>query len=196
MTSSPPSSPPPSPQAPRLNTPTLSRILLWGARGSRKAVAHQDSQDGSAPTAPPSPSGTAKKPVKANDHEVECSSGTELKTHPRIIDANPECRDSDVIMHRDVFVCLDGVDTRRLLLLTRRRVFEKVELLGGNAIIDERWSCKICKHETRRGIVYRISITYQGTPARCSCPDPQRPVAIDEAKGIQGLMSVVSRHCH
>ncbi|KAF8585546.1 hypothetical protein K439DRAFT_1409883 [Ramaria rubella] len=191
MTSPTAPSPPPSPQAPTLHLPTISRLLMWGAQRRRSSSGAQDKliQDVCAPVA--SPSSPTTKRVKS--HHIECSSGSELKTHGRIMDAHPECRQSDMIVHNDFFVCLNGVDTKRLLLLARRRVFEKVEMLGGNAIIDERWSCTICKHETRRGIVYRISIMYQGTPARCTLPDPQRPVAMDEVKSVPGLMTVVSR---
>lgn len=184
------SSPPPSPQEPTLPLPALSRILLWNARrrGKLEAV-----QDGSATvaTASTSPPPSPKKHVKP--HHIQCSSGEELKTHGRLVDGKPECRKSDIITHQDVFSCLNGVDTARLLLLSRRRVFEKVVLLGGNALIDERWSCTICKHQTRRGVMYKVSIQYQGTPARCTLPDPQRPVATDEARGVPGLMTIVSR---
>jgi len=36
----------------------------------------------------------------------------------------------------------------------------------------------------------RNQIHYEGTPARCTLPDPQRPVAASEARGIEGLMTV------
>lgn len=136
MTSRTAPSPPPSPQAPTLTLPTLSRILLWGARRRQKAPAVP--QESSPIRSVAQPSQAPKKSVESNAHHVECSSGAELKTHPRIVDAHPECRNSDVITHQDLFVCLSGVDTKRLLLLARRRVFQKVELLGGNAIVDER----------------------------------------------------------
>lgn len=139
MTTPPVSSTPPSPQAPTLHLTTLSRILLWGARGKRNVgtAPHDKPQDGSA-TVVESSSTAIQKAVKSTKHCIQCSSGTELKTHPRIMDAHPECKRSDEIIHQDVFECLDGVDTRLLLRLARKRVFEKVELLGGNTIVDER----------------------------------------------------------
>lgn len=120
---------PPSPQAPTATLPSLSWILLWGARRRKAPVVPQESLNA-----------VARTPRASQKHayHVECSSGWELKTHSRIVDAHPECRKSDMIIHQDLFVCLNGVDTKRLLLLARRRVFQKVELLGGNAIIDER----------------------------------------------------------
>jgi hypothetical protein len=131
--------PPPSPRAPAMHLPTISQILLWGVRGKRNAnTAPDDKQEGSDTVCAESSSAAIKKPVKSTTYCIECSSGTEFKTHARIVDAQPECRKSDVIVHQDVFECLDGVDTRLLLRLARKRVFEKVELLGGNAIIDER----------------------------------------------------------
>ncbi|KAF8523066.1 hypothetical protein BU17DRAFT_34958, partial [Hysterangium stoloniferum] len=98
---------------------------------------------------------------------IECSSGEEPKTHNRIVDAEPDCIQSAVVSHRDVFVCCNGVDTKRLLGLSRTRVLEKAEALGGNAMIDERhvpffrplWSCAICKQDTKRGTFYRVSVT-------------------------------------
>lgn len=38
-----------------------------------------------------------------------------------------------------------------------------------------------------------FQITYEGTPARCDLPDPGRPVALDQARGVAGLMTVISR---
>lgn len=127
-----PSSPPPSPQSPALfHLPALSRILLWNARRREQAVPENGTATLAANSDPP------KNDVKP--YHIVCSSGSELKTHGRLVDGRPDCRKTDVITHQDVFVCLNGVDTLRLLVLARRRVFAKVELLGGNAIIDERY---------------------------------------------------------
>jgi len=188
------SSTPPSPQAPTLHLPVLARMLLWKTRRrSQPEAIQQESNTAPAPASPPPTSPPPSPKSRTKPHLIECSSGLELKTHDRLVDGKPECRKNDVITHQDVFVCLNGVDTARLLLFSRKRVFERVELLGGNAIIDERWSCTICKHQTRHGIMYKVSIQYQGTPARCVLPDPQRPVAANEAKGVPGLMTIVSR---
>jgi len=173
----------PSPQFPTFALPTFNRILWWGSQKSR--TSSEDEQ--STVPVPLSPSKTRRQPY------IECSSGQELKTHNRIVDAQPDCIQSAVVTHHDVFVCSNGVDTKRLLVLSRNRVLERAEALGGNSMIDESWSCTICKQETKRGTCYRVSISYQGTPARSNLPDPRRPVAMDFAQGIPGLMTVLSR---
>ena len=134
----PTASAPPSPQPPTLHIPTLSRILLWSARARQNAVSrpNDDKRDDSAVVV--ESSSTLPELVKTTVQRIECSSGTEVKTHARIMDAYPDCRKSDMIVHQDVFECLNGVNTRLLLLLARKRVFAIVELLGGNAIVDER----------------------------------------------------------
>lgn len=69
---------------------------------------------------------------------------------------------------------------------------EKVEQLGGNTIVNEGWTCSISQ-PNKNSRLFRVYITYEGTPARCDLPDPGRPVALDQAKGVPGLMTVMSR---
>ena len=60
-------------------------------------------------------------------------------------------------------------------------------------VIDHnpRWSCKV--RGPKSGI-YRVHIEYAACPARSfKASDPGRPVALSNARGIPGLMTVIER---
>jgi len=97
------------------------------------------------------------------------------------------------IEQEDVFVCAGGVDTVKLVRLVRETVLQSAVAIGANVLVNERWSCDI--HEPKRGDGnYRAHIRYTASAARSSKPDPRKPVALENAKSVPGLMTVVQRH--
>ncbi|KIJ40200.1 hypothetical protein M422DRAFT_174167 [Sphaerobolus stellatus SS14] len=197
----------PSPPSPHISLPTLTRLIVWPIHKRRTSASSADGANKpitpppSPPSLPSTPSKTPSSPSKtpstprsrvAKEQLLTCSSGAEAKTHDLIVDSNPECRNTAVIVYRDVSECRDGVDVQRLLRLSRAKVMQRVEKLGGNTIVHEKWSCLITKHPSKQTTAYRVSITYEGTPARSDLPDPGQPIALDQVKGIPGLMTVVS----
>jgi len=109
------------------------------------------------------------------------------------MDSKPECRGEATVVCKDFFECRGAVDVQRLLRLSRGRVVEQVEKLGGTTIVHEKWSCSITKHPNKQATMYRVLITYEATPARSDRPDPGQPIALDQVKGVPGLMTVVAR---
>ncbi|CAE7101806.1 unnamed protein product [Rhizoctonia solani] len=121
-----------------------------------------------------------------------CCSG-EPVTHPQIGDVSKQC--GPVRIH-ETFECEDAVDPVRLLTLTRRRLVNEAQSRGGNALVDESWEYTVSK---RGKSGYTVKVDYTAGAAFITgdgAHDPQKPVAIDVAKskGINGLMTVTSRH--
>ncbi|GJJ08828.1 hypothetical protein Clacol_003047 [Clathrus columnatus] len=142
---------------------------------------------------PPSPRSTPRRMLSKSELVLECSSGTVPKTHSSIVDAGPQWKQSAVVVHHDSFLCQDAVNTTRLLNLSRKRVLDKIGTLGGNTIVDERWSCTVHKQESKRDMRYKVLVMYRGIPARSDLSDPDQPISLHEAKAIPGLMTVLSR---
>ncbi|KAH6918046.1 hypothetical protein BKA70DRAFT_1246054 [Coprinopsis sp. MPI-PUGE-AT-0042] len=88
----------------------------------------------------------------------------------------------------DVYECADAVNLGLLLKQTRKNMVTFVSTLGANVLTEEQWQTTICgpKHN-----VYRVQIRYTAVPKRARKPDPGRPVALDQAKGIPGLMRIL-----
>ncbi|RXW14485.1 hypothetical protein EST38_g11364 [Candolleomyces aberdarensis] len=128
---------------------------------------------------------------KAN--HVVSTSGDEPITHPVVRDT--EDQDEHAVRvpleYTDRFECAGGVNAGTLLKLTRRTILENVENLGANALADEKWDCTICgpKHGS-----YKVQINYSATATHCTRPDCARPVALDHAKGVPGLMTITKRN--
>jgi len=56
------------------------------------------------------------------------------------------------------FVCRDGVEARRLLVITRNELLQEAEeLYAGNAICDEAWHIRIFKR--RKGSLYNVYVS-------------------------------------
>lgn len=103
----------------------------------------------------------------------ESSSGL-ARTHPSLgyffrlpcvlhtlIDArtleNTACDALGPIAVENRFVCKDGVEARRLLVITRNDLLrEAEELYAGNAICDEAWRIRILKR--RKGNLYNVYV--------------------------------------
>ncbi|KAH9937985.1 hypothetical protein B0H21DRAFT_780701 [Amylocystis lapponica] len=80
-------------------------------------------------------------------------------------------------------------------LATRAALYETAQALGGNVLVDEQWMCTVCEApRNRNGGSFRVNVHYTASAARSERRDPQRPVALDRARGVPGLMTIVSRH--
>jgi hypothetical protein len=88
----------------------------------------------------------------------------------------------------DTYEVADAVNLERLLMQTRRRMVEYVNSFGANVLTEERWQSTICG--PKKG-VYRVQIRYTAVPKHARKPDPGRPIALNQAKGVPGLMRIV-----
>ncbi|KAH6918044.1 hypothetical protein BKA70DRAFT_1214046 [Coprinopsis sp. MPI-PUGE-AT-0042] len=88
----------------------------------------------------------------------------------------------------DVYECADAVNLGLLLKQTRKNMVTFVNTLGANVLTEEQWQSTICgpKHN-----LYRVQIRYTAVPKRARKPDPGRPIALDQAKGVPGLMRIL-----
>ncbi|TDL18749.1 hypothetical protein BD410DRAFT_728104 [Rickenella mellea] len=127
---------------------------------------------------------------QAND--LESTSGPEPVTHAELKD------DSSVKKHarlelEEVFMCANGVDVVKLLRASRGTLLDAAKLLRSNVLVDETWSCIICRPKSRPDGPYKVYVTYGAFVASCSKQDPHRPVSTQEARGVPGLMTILNR---
>ncbi|KAF8584050.1 hypothetical protein K439DRAFT_1347088 [Ramaria rubella] len=129
----------------------------------------------------------ARRHTEPANLKIKCSSGPSRKTHSTLSTCTNQRRGT--IEQHDVYVCSDAVNAPRLVALTREALDEKVQCWGGNAMVDESYkqSTSTPTHQ------HRLQVKYTGVVARCDRPDPHYPVALEEAKSIPGLMTVLSR---
>ncbi|OJA09094.1 hypothetical protein AZE42_02567 [Rhizopogon vesiculosus] len=144
--------------------------------------------------------------------ETECieSSSGPARTHPCQADFKPTTVGPRVD-HKDEFICKGGVDAGRLLNLARKGLYSTATKMGGNVLLEEKWDCEIryprsqCRDQFKVTVSapFRVNehqdrsllqIHYSATVARSYRPDSQKPVEIQAAKGIKGLMTVIDRH--
>ncbi|KAH9478427.1 hypothetical protein JR316_0008882 [Psilocybe cubensis] len=124
-------------------------------------------------------------------HITVISSG-EPKTQPSMTDA---CigHDKLPVEYVDHFVCVGGVNIALLLRATRSALVEHIEDFGANGLINEMWECTISGPKQMHNGAYKIRVRYIADAVKSSVPDPRRPVALDKAKGIPGLMTIIKR---
>jgi hypothetical protein len=89
-------------------------------------------------------------------------------------------------------VCANAVDAAKLLRLSRDTLLERAQTLGANVLVDESWSCTIQSPKSRSDN-YRAQVHYTAAAARASKDDPRKPIALEQAKSVAGLMTIVSR---
>ncbi|CAG7847427.1 SubName: Full=Uncharacterized protein {ECO:0000313/EMBL:CCA68187.1} [Serendipita indica DSM 11827] len=116
---------------------------------------------------------------------LTCASG-QPTTHPALADV--EYEELGAFSIERVFVCRGGVNTVRLLQLTRRSLLEEGQMVGANALVNESWSCDVFR---RSKDVYEARIRYSASMAKAYKNSPSKPVAIKEAKGIPGMMTIL-----
>jgi len=128
-----------------------------------------------------------------NAQHVESSSG-DIQTHPALTVSGALSSNRIPIAHTNVFVCMGGVDVPKLLRAVRASLYEKCLAVGANVLVDEQWHCAI-REPKKSGDAFRVHITYSASACRCeTVPDAQKPVSIERAKCVPGLMTVISRH--
>ncbi|KAI0074445.1 hypothetical protein K474DRAFT_1685720 [Panus rudis PR-1116 ss-1] len=133
-------------------------------------------------------------PRSAKAHHIESSSGPEPQTHPSLRGDNAGVSVRKVPLIQEArYVCADAVDVVKLVRAVRAELYEKAEAIGANVLVDEQWTCTICGPRHRRDGTFKVFVRYSASAARASVPDPQRPVALENAKGVPGLMTVISR---
>ncbi|KAK0452693.1 hypothetical protein EV421DRAFT_923416 [Armillaria borealis] len=142
-------------------------------------------------------------------HCTESSSGDAPQSHFGV-EEGMECQKREPMEVTDTFICLGAVNVKLLLRASRGVLLETAEHIGGNVLIDERyvprihglfivahrnprWTCTIREPKNRNG-TFKVQIRYSASAARSSHPDPHRPVSLDCAKSIPGLMTIVKRN--
>lgn len=116
---------------------------------------------------------------------LRCDSGSPT-THAVIADI--EYNELGSFSIERVFVCQGGVNTVRLLQLTRKSLLEEGQMVGANALVNEMWSCEVFQRSRE---VYEVRIRYGASIAKAYRNPPSEPVAVKEAKGIPGLMTIL-----
>ncbi|KAI0763080.1 hypothetical protein BD413DRAFT_484725 [Trametes elegans] len=131
--------------------------------------------------------------AKAKSHHIESTSGDAPQTHPSLDGAGAVSTLKVPLEQVETFVCRDGVDTALLLRAVRGALLEKAQELGANVLVDEHWTCTICGPRHRSDGTFRVYIHYTASAARSDRRDPQRPVALESARGVPGLMTILKR---
>ncbi|KAH9855367.1 hypothetical protein C2E23DRAFT_866945 [Lenzites betulinus] len=128
---------------------------------------------------------------KDKSHHIASSSGDEPQTHPALQGAvSPE---KIHLEQRESFVCRDGVDATKLVRAVRGALYQKAQTYGANVLVDELWTCMICGPRHRADGTFKVDVHYSASAARSDKRDPQRPVALENARNVPGLMTILSR---
>jgi len=98
------------------------------------------------------------------------------------------------LSRRDEFTCESGVDVSKLLRACRSTLLEKARTYGANVLVDEEWEISISPPKNPKDGHYKVQINYTANATRSTTSsDPGTPVALDQAKSIPGLMTIVKR---
>lgn len=128
-----------------------------------------------------------------NTDELELSSG-DPKTHPNVAESAKD-QNKIPVEQTDHFVCAGGVNLSTLLRISRISLMEHVEReLGANSVVDEQWECTISGPKPVQSRKYKVLIRYTASATISSVSDCRRPVALDKAKSIPGLMCILQRN--
>lgn len=116
----------------------------------------------------------------------------EPKTQPGVAEG---CKGKEILSveYIDHFMCAGGVNVPTLLRASRTALLERIDALGANALLDEEWECTISGPKPLHNGTYKVQVRYMANATRSSAVDPRRPVALDKAKGIPGLMTIIKR---
>ncbi|KIJ68745.1 hypothetical protein HYDPIDRAFT_106981 [Hydnomerulius pinastri MD-312] len=129
----------------------------------------------------------------ASDADSIKSCSGPARTQYQLADSKP-VKVGPRVAHTEQFICRGGVDAGRLLDLSRKGLYSTAKEMGGNVLLEEQWDCSIRHPRLQKGDKFKVTIHYSATVARSFWPDAQRPVEIEAAKGIKGLMTVLDRH--
>ncbi|KAG7094745.1 hypothetical protein E1B28_005562 [Marasmius oreades] len=125
------------------------------------------------------------------NQRIESTSGEEPISHPGLSESLASPQKASII-HRDTFMCSGGVNLARLLGMTRQTILERAEEAGANCLVEEKWKCVITGPRRPRG-AYKVHIHYSAFAAKSKESDPHKPVALDNAQGVPGLMTILER---
>jgi len=125
-------------------------------------------------------------------HHITSTSG-DPQTHASLSGEGTTSIEKVPIEHTDVFICTGAVDVDKLLRGTRMSLLGKAISLGANVLVDEQWTCTICGPKQRPICTFKVHIHYSASAARAQRPDPNKPVGLDCAKGVAGLMTITER---
>ncbi|KAL1695674.1 hypothetical protein GGG16DRAFT_44942 [Schizophyllum commune] len=121
-----------------------------------------------------------------------CKSGEQPLSHPGLVEAMVTPR-REPLDTRQTYVCSGGVNTPVLLRAARCKLLDDVRELGANALVDEKWSVDVHEPKTKSHGTYKVHVTYHADAVRSNASDPGKPVALEKAKSIPGLMTIVRR---
>ncbi|KAF9010023.1 hypothetical protein BDQ17DRAFT_1235029 [Cyathus striatus] len=129
---------------------------------------------------------------RANKPNHIVSSSGEPLSHPDLKEGACERKVPMEVV--DNFFCVGGVNVATLLRATRNTLLEQADLMGANALVDEQWTTTVCTPKNRSSGTYKVQIHYTASATRSTERDPHRPVAVDQAKGVPGLMTILRRN--
>lgn len=129
---------------------------------------------------------------KLKPHHIVSSSGNAPITQPGIRESMLLEAPRIPVTYTDRFDVVGAVNTATLLRATKMKMLEAIENLGLglNALADEKWECTICGPKSK--VNYKVQIDYSATAVRCTRQDGFRPVALERAKSVPGLMTIRS----
>ncbi|OJT14029.1 hypothetical protein TRAPUB_9419 [Trametes pubescens] len=130
---------------------------------------------------------------KAKAHHIESTSGDAPQTHTALQGVISAETEKIHLEQDETFICRDGVDTTKLLRAVRGALYQKAQTYGANVLVDEQWTCTICGPRHRSDGSFKVYVHYSASAARSDKRDPQRPVALDQARSVPGLMTIISR---
>jgi len=125
------------------------------------------------------------------DGRIVSRSGPEPITHPSLSDVASTHKIS--VSREDQFVCISGVDIPKLLRACRSTLLDHARIIGANVLVEEQWSATIIPLKNRTEGPYKVQVSYSANAARSDRRDPGRPVALDQSKGVPGLMTIIKR---
>jgi hypothetical protein len=129
---------------------------------------------------------------RANKPNHVVSSSGEPVSHPGVKEGACERKVPMEVV--DNFVCVGGVNLPTLLRATRTTLHDQASLMGATALVDEQWTSTICTPKNRSTGTYKVQIHYTASATRSTVHDPLHPVAVDKAKGVPGLMTILRRN--
>ncbi|KJA23046.1 hypothetical protein HYPSUDRAFT_138153 [Hypholoma sublateritium FD-334 SS-4] len=114
------------------------------------------------------------------------------QTHQSVADG---CRNAGTIPveYSDQYVCQGGVNVCTLLRVTRLALLEHCNQMGANALVDEEWECRISGPKPSPNGAYKVDVVYTAGATRSTSADPRKPVHLEKAENIPGLMTIVRR---
>ncbi|KAF9262271.1 hypothetical protein L218DRAFT_867907 [Marasmius fiardii PR-910] len=130
-------------------------------------------------------------PKNPKNQRVESSSGEDPMSHPGLCESLASPQKASII-HRDTFSCSGGVNLGRLLGMTRERILDRAIEAGANCLVDEKWKCIITGPRRPRG-AYKVQVSFAAKLKEDLARDPHKPVALDCAQGVPGLMTILER---